>query len=320
VSMRGGTELSGAFEHRALFYRDREEYRAAVLAFLWEGIAASQPVLIAVPAPHIGEIQSHLAAQAAAPGSFDEVGFFDMASAGRNPSRVIPAIRRFADAHPGRRTRFLGEHIWPGRAPPEVREATRHEALVNAAFSGLPLTVLCPYDCAGLPGEVLDDACRTHPVLVEGGEHHPSPAYSGFGVAAAIAAQALPDPPAGAQAYSFKREDLPRLRRYVERHAGQAGLPGERVRDLVVAVNEVTTNTVVHAKAAGVLHLWCDGEEVVCEVSDPGHISDLLAGRYLPSAEVNGGQGLWLVNQVCDLVEQRSGAWGTTIRIHMRRG
>jgi hypothetical protein len=28
---------------------------------------------------------------------------------------------------------------------------------------------------------------------------------------------------------------------------------------------------------------------------------------------------LWLVNQVCDLVELRSGADGTTVRMHMRR-
>jgi len=28
---------------------------------------------------------------------------------------------------------------------------------------------------------------------------------------------------------------------------------------------------------------------------------------------------LWLVNQVCDLVELRSGEDGTTVRMHMRR-
>jgi hypothetical protein len=30
-----------------------------------------------------------------------------------------------------------------------------------------------------------------------------------------------------------------------------------------------------------------------------------------------GGHGLWLVNQVCDLVEMRSDDSGTTIRLHM---
>jgi hypothetical protein len=31
------------------------------------------------------------------------------------------------------------------------------------------------------------------------------------------------------------------------------------------------------------------------------------------------GHGLWLVNQVCDLVELRSGDAGTTVQLHMRR-
>ena len=31
-----------------------------------------------------------------------------------------------------------------------------------------------------------------------------------------------------------------------------------------------------------------------------------------------GGQGLWVVNQVCDLVELRSGRTGTTVRLQMR--
>jgi anti-sigma regulatory factor (Ser/Thr protein kinase) len=35
----------------------------------------------------------------------------------------------------------------------------------------------------------------------------------------------------------------------------------------------------------------------------------------MPSQE--GGRGLWMANQVCDLVRIRSGATGTAIRLHM---
>jgi hypothetical protein len=31
-----------------------------------------------------------------------------------------------------------------------------------------------------------------------------------------------------------------------------------------------------------------------------------------------GGNGLWVVNQVCDLVQARTGRAGTTTRLHMR--
>ena len=43
-----------------------------------------------------------------------------------------------------------------------------------------------------------------------------------------------------------------------------------------------------------------------------------LAGRVRHGPDDH-GHGLWLVNQVCDLVELRSGAAGTMVRMHMRR-
>jgi len=45
---------------------------------------------------------------------------------------------------------------------------------------------------------------------------------------------------------------------------------------------------------------------------------DPLAGRRLQPADGVGGKGLWLVNQVCDLVQTRSRQGSTTIRLHMR--
>ena len=41
-----------------------------------------------------------------------------------------------------------------------------------------------------------------------------------------------------------------------------------------------------------------------------------LAGRRRP-ADATGGHGLWIVYQVCDLVELTSDANGTTVRMHM---
>ena len=61
------------------------------------------------------------------------------------------------------------------------------------------------------------------------------------------------------------------------------------------------------------------GEEIICQVRDQGWIADPLAGRQRRSPE-DSGHGLWVVNQVCDLVEIRtSPAAGTIIRLHMCR-
>jgi hypothetical protein len=40
-------------------------------------------------------------------------------------------------------------------------------------------------------------------------------------------------------------------------------------------------------------------------------------GRRKPPPGASGGHGLWLVRQVCDLVELTSDASGTTVRMHM---
>lgn len=114
--------------------------------------------------------------------------------------------------------------------------------------------------------------------------------------------------------------DLAAVRGLVEKYARKAGLSESRIVDLVLAVSEIAANTVRHAKSAGNLQIWHSKNEIVCEMRDKGHISDPLAGTRPPDAEALGGHGLWLVNQVCDQVEIRSGAGGTMIRLHMLLG
>ena len=51
---------------------------------------------------------------------------------------------------------------------------------------------------------------------------------------------------------------------------------------------------------------------------DPGPIEDPQVGRRRPRSDQLAGRGQWLVNQLCDLVQIRSGADGTAIRVRMR--
>ena len=53
---------------------------------------------------------------------------------------------------------------------------------------------------------------------------------------------------------------------------------------------------------------------------DPGPIEDPLVGRRRPRSDQLAGRGQWLVNQLCDLVQIRSGAEGSAIRVRMRAG
>jgi anti-sigma regulatory factor (Ser/Thr protein kinase) len=124
--------------------------------------------------------------------------------------------------------------------------------------------------------------------------------------------------PGRVESYPFHL-DLAALRGIVRARARGAGLPPHRVVDLVLAVGEATANTVRHAGGAGTLRIWQDETEIVCEVSDGGHMENPHAGRRPPAAGTRGGQGLWIIHQACDQVEVTSGDTGTVLRMHMRR-
>jgi anti-sigma regulatory factor (Ser/Thr protein kinase) len=126
----------------------------------------------------------------------------------------------------------------------------------------------------------------------------------------------LPSPTNDAMYHTY-RSDLSQVRALVLQHAREAGLTEGRANDLVLAVSEVAANTLRHTQAPGTLAIWHDAEEVVCEIHDEGTIADPLVGRHKPSLDASGGHGLWIVRQVCDLVELTSNANGTTVRMHM---
>jgi anti-sigma regulatory factor (Ser/Thr protein kinase) len=103
----------------------------------------------------------------------------------------------------------------------------------------------------------------------------------------------------------------------VHQQALKAGLTQDRASDLVLAVSEVAANTLRHTQGPGTLAMWHDEHEVVCEIRDSGTIRDPTAGHRKPASGASGGHGLWLVRQVCDLVELTSDASGTMVRMHM---
>ena len=87
----------------------------------------------------------------------------------------------------------------------------------------------------------------------------------------------------------------------------------------MLLVSELVTNSVRHGGGGGVLRVWRDGDALVCEVRDGGRLGDPLAGRRRPTLEQPDGRGLWLANQLCDLVQLRSSAGGTVVRFRTRR-
>ena len=312
-SKRRGMRMPSRFEHEAAFYSRPEDHLRMCLAFVEEGLERGEPVMVAL-VPERGEALSTALGAAA-----DAVRFVDMTELGRNPARIIPTWQQFlTDGGGSGPVRGIGEPAWPGRTPVEYAEAALHEGLLNLAFdNGQAWRLMCPYDLTGLPPEVLDEARRTHPAVQNGpdgsgrfgGQEHTKRAFSTL----------LPVPAHG-QRVAFDRNELPLIRSLVVRIAQASGLSAAATENLSLAVHEVATNSVVHASGLGALWFWEEPDAVVVEVRDRGFIDDPLVGRRVPDLMQEDGRGVWIANQLCDLVQIRSSKAGTQVRIHMWTG
>ncbi|GAA3389361.1 sensor histidine kinase [Cryptosporangium minutisporangium] len=309
------TAAVNEFDHPALFYRDDEEYLAGTVPFIREGLAAGEPVAVAVPGPNLHLIRDALGADA------EQVLLRDMTVVGRNPGRIIPAVLlAFANTHPGRRVRLIGEPIWAGRSPSEYPACAQHEALINAAFTDRSATILCPYDTGSLDPAWVEDAYRTHPVLLEAGLRFDSAEYADPLAVAASFNQPLSDPPADAATLTVGLQALAAVRRFVTEHAQRAGLPDERIVDLTIVITELAENAVEHGGGTGHLAVWADGEDLICQLTDRGYLADPLAGRIPVTDHTRqGGRGLLLINQLSDLVRVHTTPVGTSTRIYLSR-
>jgi anti-sigma regulatory factor (Ser/Thr protein kinase) len=115
----------------------------------------------------------------------------------------------------------------------------------------------------------------------------------------------------------FTARELRSVRRLVSSYA-ESSLGKARTDDLVLAVNELATNSVRHGGGEGTLRMWTQEDVLVCEIHDTGHIADPYAGQTRPTPDQPSGRGLWVVNRTADLMQIRSSPAGTVVRVHMR--
>jgi anti-sigma regulatory factor (Ser/Thr protein kinase) len=324
-----------SYRHEAFHYAGEDAFLRGTVPFVQDGVAAGQPVMVALVPDRLGLLRRAVGEQCA-----ERVHWVDMAELGGNPARIIPAWRAFVaeSGAGGRPLRGVGEPVWAGRRPAEVNECQLHESLLNLAVEpDTALWLRCPYDVSALSAEVVEEAARSHPVLVDGDRYRGSTLYGGAAHAADMFERPLPEPDLhpdtvdGAtvtrlEEWSFRRttqahppeaaRDIARLRRKVLRRATDAGLSTERAFEMGLATTEAMTNSVRHAGGRGVLRIWQDAEGLTCEVRDGGHIDDPMAGRRMPPSSDTGGRGLLLVHLLSDLVQVRSSAdEGSTVRI-----
>ena len=303
-------ETVDGYRHDVLLYSGVAEFLAGTLTFIRRATEAGDPVLVVVSQSKIDLLRGELGPAAV------KVAFADMAEVGDNPGRIIAAWRAFLQAHDGASQLWgIGEPVNPERSPAELAECQLHEALLNVAFDAVtPFWLLCPYDLEALAADVIDEAQRTHPFVLRDGERQPCQAFQPVDLADPFA-RPLSARPADAASMSFESGGLRRVRQFIAEQAEGAGLDQQSAAGMVQAVNEIATNSVRHGGGQGEIRTWIDGRSLVCEVSDLGHITAPLVGRLRPALTSAEG-GLWLANQLCDLVQIHSSPGGTAVRVY----
>lgn len=301
--------------HQALLFDSPSAFLAAAVPFVRQGLHRGDSVLAVTSAEHEELLREHLDGDAAGITFLAAGGWFD------SPGRTLNAHHRRIDALPGSTgiLRVLAEPVWAGRDPLETTEWGRYESVMNLALADARAWLMCGYDRRTLPAAILDDARRTHPALAVGTGSEASATYADPAAYYAERNVALPPrPDTGVERLPYFVDMAP-VRQFVVDHAARLGVPADRIDDFTLAVNEVATNAVRHGAGHGEAYMWATDRRVICEISDAGTAKANFLGFLRADPQGGSGHGLWIARQICDLLEMRTGATGTTVRLHMRR-
>ena len=163
----GAATVSPALlKHRILEYGSDDEYMAAAIPFLTEGIARHDCLLMVTARRHMDLVRDALGDNAR------HVEFLDASewySSLRSASSGYRAFLRERFERGAPWIRIVGEPVWTGRSERQLAEWFRYESIINVAFASSPATIVCTYDSRSVPESVLINARRTHPEVAGAG-------------------------------------------------------------------------------------------------------------------------------------------------------
>jgi anti-sigma regulatory factor (Ser/Thr protein kinase) len=302
--------LAGAL-HEAVLYSTPDELAGRLVPLLRPSLDAGAPVVAVLDEPTRTEVRRALGHDA------DRIEFPDPATVHRLPPFTVAVrwarLSRRVTSPTGRAT-VVGQHV-DGLPGCGAAHWARLDIALNVAVVGLPITVLCPYrsDDHGL-----DRVRATHPRLTTADGAIASATYRSP-VEALVEFPPPPPPDLGPPVTEqlFTAADLGEVRHLVAGAAARGGTAPDRVADLVLAVNEIASNSVEHGPGHGRLRVWTGRDGVTAEITDPGTATMSFPGMVAPPATGARGRGLWLASELCDVMQVWSDAGGTVVRLRM---
>ncbi|MFE1441879.1 anti-sigma factor RsbA family regulatory protein [Streptomyces sp. NPDC058739] len=302
-----GDEHPGV-RHEAYLYRGDEEFLAGTMPHLRKGMESGAPTFVVTPEHEAGLLRDALGAEVPA------VQFLDPADLYTNPVRAMAALTAVARTLNTTPAWVVASDDW-SRYPDEL-EWVRYDAVFNLSFAHIPFRTLCCYDTEALRPETIALVRQTHPRLLEGAQIVDNPAYrKPEDFVADLDRRPLAASPHSAATMQILPADLHAVRQFVAEQARRCGVTADALHNLLVAVTEVATNAIRHGKAPVTLRTWPDNG-LICEVTDSGHWQpDEFITWSPPESSADSGFGLWSVGMLCDTVQVRTGATGTTVRL-----
>jgi transcriptional regulator with XRE-family HTH domain len=172
--VNGSSEAPVMLEHSVLLYGSDDEFVDAVGTFLLEGLDRSEPTLLVTSDANVALVRKLLGGRARRVRVIRAKGLYT------TPDGALAEYQRFVQRQVRRGapwTRIVGEPIWADRSATESARWCRYESLINLAFAGMPVTIVCPYDERTVDQSILRHARATHPETIERGKTAASADY-----------------------------------------------------------------------------------------------------------------------------------------------
>jgi anti-sigma regulatory factor (Ser/Thr protein kinase) len=312
VKVENTREPQPRMTHAVGFHSSRDNLLAQLLPLVTAGLERGEPVAVAVQPSTMEAVYDMFGSlpglmQLAPPEGSDGGSGQTLAARRARQLRELTAASGSATVVTEHWNRFdgLDGSFW-----------TELDAAMNVALSDLPVHITCFFPEMPLHLEVLAGARRNHPLLLVDGEQRHNPWYRRpRDVLAEVPAPSpvLLGPPDSRMV--FGAWQLNEVRDAVEHALLAAGYGRDRAEDVVLAVNEVTTNAVEHGAGEAQISVWAASDGFVFEVQDNGALRDPLPGLRAPHPSEPRGRGTWIARQLCDSLHVWPDREGTHVRM-----